>query len=59
MSKKIKLQDLSLSNFELQPEVKGIKGGYCYTYIIDVPQAVWFLNRYVTFLVPSRRRVCL
>ena len=29
MSKKIKLQDLSISNFDQQPDVEGIKGGYC------------------------------
>ena len=27
MSKKIKLQDLSIANFEQQPDVEGIKGG--------------------------------
>ena len=27
MSKKIKLQDLSIANFDQQPDVEGIKGG--------------------------------
>ena len=34
MSKKVKLQDLSISNFDQQPDVSGIKGG---SYYIKIP----------------------
>jgi len=40
MSKKIKLQDLSFSNFDQQPDVEGIKGGaYC--------QTQWYIQPYI------------